>query len=220
MDTLLVFLFFGLLVAGLIALAIYLNHLRDEMWRELAERHGFRYHDGDPLDIRERQHGFALFELGHSPKVLRTLEGTWQGVSVVVFDYRYKTGSGKNQSTHHLTAIMADLPISCPRLRIRPEHFGDRIASALGFDDIDLEYEQFNEAFHVSGDDKKFAYDICHPQMMEFLLTAPTHCWELVGDRLLLYSHRRGSFDREEFEQALSLVAGFVEHIPDHVRRT
>ena len=88
---------------------------------------------GQTLRVTATEPGFALFDLGHSRRVLRTMQGGRDGVPITVFDYRYKTGSGKDESTHTLTAMLAGLPIRCPHLRIRPEHFGDRIASVFGF---------------------------------------------------------------------------------------
>ena len=186
--------------------------------RRWATRLGLSASEGDPFGIREAEPGFQLFDLGHGKKVLRVLDGRWGGVPVRVFDYRYKTGSGKEESTHTLTALLAELPVRGERLRIRPEHFGDWIASAFGFDDIDFEYEEFNRRFHVSGD-KRFAYDICHPALIEFLLGAPEYCWELLDRHLLLYANRRSTFDPDEVERSLDLAAGFVGLIPDYLRR-
>ena len=210
-------LLFLVVVAGIFALAAYSADQRRKQWQAMAEQVGFRAAEGDPRSIRENEPGFALFDLGHSKTVLRTMEGRSGDVALTVFDYRYKTGSGKHQVTHTLSAIMADLPIDCPRLAIRPEHFGDRIAASLGFDDIDFESDAFNRRFHVKGAEKRFAYDICHPGMMEFLIEVPEFCWELLGRRLLLYSRRLKTFDAEELGRSLRALDGFVARLPDYL---
>ena len=213
---------FVVFVIAMIALAIYSHYKRRQMWQELAKKYGLRYDSGDPLGLLER-YEFALFQNGHSQDVSNTLDGTVDGMDVAFFDFTYKTGSGKNQSTHHYSAMLTDLPI--PRgqappgatLHIRPEHFFHRIASALGFDDINFEYERFNRAFRVTGSDKKFAYDICHPDMMEFLLAHPEHCWEIQAGKLLLYSDSMGTFDADEVERCLTDARGFLERLPSYL---
>jgi len=210
-----------LIIAAVLGLAAYQAHLRRKMWEEIAQRYGFRFHHGDPKRILRSEPGFSLFDQGHSKKVERTLEGTWKGRPLLVFDYRYRTGSGKNQQTHTLTAVMAWLPLrAAAHLKIRPEHFGDWLVSAFGFEDIDFEYGEFNRRFHVTCDDKRFAYDICHSGMIEFLMTDDGHCWELLDDRLLFYSRQWKTFDPQEFERALALLDGFLERLPGYLVRS
>lgn len=209
---------FVVFLVVLIAVAAYSAYLRRKQWREMAERFGMTAHEGDPFDIKHTEPGFRLLDRGHSQRVLRVLSGTWRGVPVRVFDYRYKTGSGKHESSHTLTALMAELPMACDRVQIRPEGLGDWIASAFGFDDIDFEYEEFNRRFHVTAGSKRFAYDICHPGMMEFLMGAPEFCWELLDHSLLLYSEHRRSLDAEQVRRSLDLAADFIGLIPDYLR--
>ncbi len=208
---------FVLVAVALIGAGIYLEHKRREMWRQIAARYGFRYTTHDPFDLPNR-YSFALFKQGHSRRASNCLEGVHDGLPVILFDYRYTTGSGKNQSTHHVSALLARLDVHCPRLTIRPENVMDKFAAFLGFDDIDFEYDRFNRAFHVNGDDKKFAYDVCHSDMMEFLLEHPSMTWELRGGDLLLYSWTMGTFDADEVDRCLGLAKGFVERIPDYLR--
>ena len=90
-------------------------------------------------------------------------------------DYHYQTTSsnGKQTTTHHhyFSYCLIELPYaSLPDLRIRREGIFDSLAGAFGFDDIDFESAEFSKRFHVKSSDKRFAYDVVHPAMMEFLL--------------------------------------------------
>ncbi len=204
-----------LVVAGIALGAYYLDRKRRQMWRDLAARYGLRYYAGDPFDL-VNCYSFALFNTGHSKRVSNTLHGNTDGMDVVLFDYRYKTGSGKNQTTHYWSALMVRLPCR-GELKIEPEYFFDRIAAIFGWDDFDFEYERFNRAFRVTGPSKKFAYDVCTPEMMEFLLQDTSHCWEIQGDRLLLYSSSMGTFDPEEVARCLRDARGFLERLPSYL---
>lgn len=136
---------------------------------------------------------------------------------VLLFDYRYTTGSGKNQTTHRLSALIARVDVHCPYLLIRPESFFDKVGDFLGFGDIDFEFEEFNRRFHVKGPDKKFAYDICHSGMMDFLIQHDRLTWELSGNWLLLYG--LGTFDPAEIDCCLTAIVGFLANTPQYLRK-
>jgi hypothetical protein len=205
------------LVAVLIAgFNYYSMRVRQKMWLEVAARYNFRYSADDRSNLAD-SYDFALFKQGHSRSVYNRLDGAYDNLPVIVFDYRYKTGSGKSEETHYISAVLATLPIAGPYLMIRPEQALDRLAAFVGFADITFESDAFNRAFHVKGDDKKFAYDICHPRMMEFLLQNTSLTWELRGMHVLLYSWRFGTFNVEEVELCLHAAKDFVALLPDYL---
>jgi hypothetical protein len=57
-----------------------------------------------------------------------------------------------------------------PDMIISHESRESRLAEALGASHIAFESAEFSHAFRVRSSDKKFAYDVCHPKMMEYLL--------------------------------------------------
>jgi hypothetical protein len=205
-------------VIAIIGIGLYLQYLRRQMWQQLAAKYGMRFHSYDPYDIPGK-FPFALFQEGHSRQAYNCLDGNYQNVPVMLFDYTYKTGSGKSETTHNVSALLARLSIRCPKLILRPETVLDRFAAFVGFGDINFESEEFNRAFNVDCVDKKFAYDICHPQMMEFLLQNRSMTWELQGNHLLLYSWRMGTFDPEKVRTCLRLAVEFVARIPGYLQK-
>jgi hypothetical protein len=215
-----VFAVFGIIVFAVLVLVVIgamSEYKRGKMWQDIAARHDFRYHASDPFDIPKRCR-FPLFEQGHSKKVYNVLDGFYEKVPVILFDYSYKTGNGKNETTHFVSALLAELDVNCCSLVIRPETFLDRFAAFWGSDDIKFEYDQFNRTFNVKAEDKKFAYDICHPDMMEFLLSNRTMSVETRGRHLLLHTWQERSFNAQEVESCLNLAAGFVARIPSYLR--
>ncbi len=61
-----------LAVIIIIALSIYQQYLRRQMWQQLAARYGMRFNPNDPFDIPERFQ-FALFQEGHSRRAYNCL---------------------------------------------------------------------------------------------------------------------------------------------------
>jgi hypothetical protein len=83
--------------------------------------------------------------------------------------------------------------------------------------DIELELEDFNRAFTVSCPDRKFASDVLHPQMMEFLLQHRDVGWRFERDSMLMVSGTRRSV--AEIDATLALMDQISDLIPEFVWR-
>ena len=106
-------------------------------------------------------------------------------------------------------------PILLEPLFIRPENFFDKLTEFIGFNDIDFESAEFSKKFYVKSPDKKWAYDIIHPRMMEFLLASPM--FSIQFDLLSVIVYRDNTFSPADFDAAADLVNGIFERIPDYV---
>lgn len=212
-----------ILVGGLGWLAWLQEKKRREALFLLAQEFGLTYLMNDPFRIEHRYEGFACIDRGHQRSARNVLHGPRPKCTVTVFDFTYYTtsGSGKNrrEDRHDLTALAADLDVMLPgRMLIRPEGFFDRLSSALGFDDIDFESEEFSRRFHVSAEDKKFAYDIVHVRAMEYLLENRGWNIEMRG-RTLMFWTGGGNWEPDGVRQALGFADGFLELVPEYVWR-
>ena len=103
--------------------------------------------------------------------------GDFDGHPVVLFDYHYATSgawwwSPSWRIPNYVCIAMVQLEKDFPELTIGPESGGlfAAIADAFGGGDIDFESHEFSERFDVRSNDKKFAYDFCNAQMIEYLL--------------------------------------------------
>ena len=117
------------------------------------------------------------------------LRGTCHEQSLFVFDYHYQTGSGKSTKEHNLTMLMMVFKEAFPQITIQPggENLLEKMAAAFGRpDDIQFESAEFSRTYHVRSGDKHFAYDVCNPQMIEYLLTNPGLQIEIQGPVILL----------------------------------
>lgn len=153
---------------------------------------------------------------GKNRYAFNVMRGTYQDQAVFIFDYHYQTGSGKNRTEHYSTVFLLVCKLVFPHLTIAPETLGEKIASAVGIgDDIKLESAEFSRMYYVRSPDKKFAYDVCHPQMMEYLLQHPGLQIELQGPALTL------TFDpplpSEKIEARLQQLAEIRTRLPEYL---
>ena len=76
---------------------------------------------------------------------------------LAVFDYRYSTGSGKNQRTRSQTVVLLPSATrSLPDLQMAPENPVTRLAEKFGFQDIDIDSSpEFSRRYVVRGKDEQ-----------------------------------------------------------------
>jgi hypothetical protein len=195
---------------------------RKEM-RALAMEMGLSFR---PRPRRDMHHRFRhnVFRRGRSRMAFNTITGVramaGHEVTIRMGDYRYVTGSGKNRSTHRLSYAIFTLPwVNTPGLLIRKEHIGDKLAGAIGFDDIDFESEEFSREFCVKSDDKRYAYDVVHPRMMRYLDVVTPPSLEIVGDACLL-REGWGYWSVDTFRKMPTWFENFLELWPEHLTET
>lgn len=189
-----VFLFIGFLI--LVGTIAYIGHLqakkRREAFQRIANQLGFRFASQKDRHLA-RQYGFLdHMDDGSNRYAFNVLSGAdASGASVCIFDYHYETHSrdskGRRRTHHHYRSIFTlILPSEFPELNIEPEGFFSKIGQALGFDDIDFESMEFSKRYAVKSREKKFAYDFCNAQMIDFLLRQRDLIIEVDGNVLAL----------------------------------
>ena len=188
----------------------------------LATQRGWTYAERDDRWIRKFEG--PPFGQGRDRQALNVLAGRYDGRSFVALDYRYSTtetstdAEGHPQSrtvVHPFSVVAIDSAVPLPYLSVTPEGFVGRFVGRLTGSDIDLESEAFNRAFTVHADDRTFAADVLHPQMMEYLLQVPDRGWVLRGGWLLAI--RPGQHTVQELDTRLTDLDGILDRIPDFV---
>ena len=81
--------------------------------------------------------------------------------------------------------------------------------------DIELESEQFNRTFVVTSPNRKFASDVLHPRLMEYLLQFPDLGWKTQGDSILAVE--RGQRSLAQIDATLVLLDGITDQVPEFV---
>ncbi len=223
-----------LIIAGiaLVSLFGYLGWLAEKKRREalaaVADSLGWRFDPSRDRDHDDEYAHFEIFRRGHSRAAHNTLMGVLEindlrwPAKMGDFTYKVTSHSGKSTSTrtYRFSYLILHMPYShVPDLLLRREGMFDKIAGVLGFDDIDFESAEFSRRFHVKSSDKRFAYDVVHPRMMEFLLAGDAPTVDIENRRCCLSDGNR-RWEPEQFEQKLAWVRRFLDLWPDHVTTT
>lgn len=102
------------------------------------------------------------------------------GYPVTVFDYTFAAG----KYNYYWSAFVLKMKTNFPDMIISHENMESRFAEGLGESHITFESAEFSRVFRVRSVDKKFAFDVCHPQLMEFLLANQDLTIEIRGTAL------------------------------------
>src|SRR5688572_14601020 len=162
------FVILALLIGGAIAvgvLAHLANRKRQEELAALARELGWQFNPGKDKSHDEEYAHFEIFRRGHSRAAYNTLSGALvidgRRYPAKMGDFTYQvtqhTGKSTSTQTYRFSYLIVHLPFGqVPALLIRREGIFDKLAGALGFDDIDFESAEFSKKFHVKSDDKRF----------------------------------------------------------------
>jgi hypothetical protein len=216
-----------LIVLGVVALIVLLAVWSAKMERERVAAltkwcadNGWHFsptkHGAPALD-------YGLFRNGHSRSsrdwARKRVPGAIPGldeIAVELFEYHYAitTSNGKTTTTHHYFFVCARVEpgVDLGRVLIRPENWGDKIAGAIGFDDIDFEDVQFSKRYYVSANDRKQAYDLIDGPMMRYLCSVPAPQIETRGRELFV--HSKGRANAESYAGLVSFVSAFLTQLP------
>lgn len=148
---------------------------RREAFMMLAARLGLSYSAAHDVVLAHRFKFLDRLAQGSNRYAYNILSGDYQGHYVIAFDYHYETHSTDSKGHrrthhHHFSFFILRLEQPFPELTITREGVFSKIAQAFGYEDIDFESHEFSRRFCVRSKDKKFAYDICHARMIEYLL--------------------------------------------------
>lgn len=228
-------------IVGIIALAIYAiveaekaRKQRIEEMRAYAQQVGLSFREAKDTNHDEEYAHFELFRRGFDRAAYNTIHGRMSYDDAIVevnmgdFTYKtretYTTTDSKGRTTtrtrivkHHFSYFIMELPyIMMPDLLIRREGLFDKIASAFGKNDIDFESAEFSRKYFVKCDSRKFAYDIIHPRMMEFLLETKPGLIDIENARICL-ADGYSVWKSHRFGESLHWTRQFLDHWPDFV---
>ena len=181
---------------------------------------GFAYAPGDPALMARFEALGDPFDRGYGRRAENILTGTSHGRPAVAFDYIYLTrssGANSRTHTHRLSVVCLHSGFRAPSLTVLPEGTLNRAMGKLRGDDVQLESEEFNRAYRVISENRRFATDVLHPRTMQFLLTHGDG-FRLVDGQMIRVSRPR--IGVLAIPGAMANLAAILDHVPEHVRRS
>lgn len=172
-----------------------------------------------------RFQGLRPFGEGHGWSTSRVIAGTARGqVPLTAFLYHWVTthtrtvsdGKGGTRTetytqSHEQPILALTLPTSTPSLTIGAD---GAFSGLFKSGSIDFESSAFNDLYDVSSDHPKFAHDVIHPRMMEFLIWARPP--QLIMTRGMLITYP-GVHDPAAVSRLADLMTSFLGRIPEFV---
>jgi hypothetical protein len=205
-----------IVIFAVVAILSYLSSLkRREAMAAVAAGLGLHFMPHKDRYMARRYQFLDKLRHGSDRYAFNVLSGNYQQHEIILFDYHYKTGSGKNTHHYYLSFFILHLPVSFPELIVAPEGIFSKVAQAVGYDDIDFESHEFSRKFCVRSRDKKFAYDVCNARMIEYLLSNTDLSIE-VEERALAISFS-SRLALEKIEPNLNRLITVRSLLPDYL---
>ncbi|MEL6534984.1 MAG: hypothetical protein AAFQ98_06200 [Bacteroidota bacterium] len=172
-----------------ITVSFYTDKKRREKMAAVADQMGMHFTPKDTekafLNLMKT---FQIGQKGNSRTASNIMQAEAGVLKTLLLDYYYQIGSGKNaQRMYQSVAIFEQDPWQWPEILLRPEHFGDRIKSAFGKDDIDFDDSPvFSKKYFLAGPDEAQLRTFFSPDMRAFFEEHQGWYIETQGNRILL----------------------------------
>lgn len=189
-----------LLVAGtavLVGVILFVTtrrrRARDEAVRAWTARHGWTRGEADPGDLF-RTHLFSTRRRGGKCRNVHALRS--DGLQQLLFEYSFleNTGNSTHRVRQTVLAMRRDEPGAeerWPAFELRPEKFGDRVASVFGKGDIDFDHRpEFSRKMLLRGEDEPAIRRLFDATRMRFFEQNAAWSVESDGEWLVVYRAR------------------------------
>lgn len=189
MQSLIIFGGFAALIAAFTVISAKVEKRRREALRATAAQLGLEFAETDQTGLQSGFSGFSLFRHGSSRRIRNIVYGRVEGVEVILFDYSYTTGSGKNRHTSHQTVgFFQSDTLGLPEFVARPEGMFDKIGQVFGYQDIDLPmHPEFSRKFILRGANEAAIRRAFTPGVARFFEENAGLSIEAKTDRFILY---------------------------------
>ena len=176
-----------------------------EFYYQFAQANNFIYTASGSISDLEGE----LFNIGHSRSMSNVVSGTYDGNDFDLFLYRYVTGSGKEQQTHHNTVCRINYPSPLPPIILLVDHefFGGIIPLFSNWHKLKLEGNfDKNFDFYSRKEMEIEALQIFSPPVMEKLINQwPEFNLEFRDNQLIVF-YNRTITTKAELERMYALV--------------
>jgi hypothetical protein len=162
---------------------------RQEKMQLVASELGLAYQVVQPGEYDGRLAKYSFLNHGSGRQKSNFIVATTDELSLVVFDYRYSSNSGKNRKMYNQTiAWVTSDQLVMPEFYISPESWLDRVGDFFLRQDIDFQEDPiFSKAFVLSGKNRDQIKQFFNAQRREALLKISLPSIECFPGELLFY---------------------------------
>ena len=200
---------------------------REDQIPVMAAAKGLHYAEDDPFsskvlafDLFHRGDGSRLEHVVWSDQDVGNVTNGAEGAPKTqarVFDFgwykiHHNRDGGTYEEWHWSSCALAQPDGSWPPMQIQHRRMVDKALELVGGDPIHFESEEFNDTFHVTCADRRFASALIDPQMMQFLLETKGMVSFATMGRFVLVASPQVAPD--EMPILLGLADEFVRRIP------
>lgn len=158
------------------------------------------------------------FSLTRMANINNIFTGTHRGRYLFACEFVYTTSSGDTQQTHYYTVVAVATPAARPTLQVTRENTKTGLLDTFGIRDLQLESTAFNDAYYVKTENERFAYDVLHPRMMEFLLADQRAWrWPFRFERSDLVTWESGRLDPNKLLWMLDFMSDIADRVPEFI---
>lgn len=206
---------FGIL-GGILAICFRLEKKRRQQWLEVATALGFESLNAYPDELDGIVGSSQLMSTGRQRAWTNVFRRQVDALGVVLCDYRYTIGSGKNSTTWQQTVILFRSPsINAPQFDLKPEGWLHKVGGLIGFQDIDfVESPEFSKKYLLTGNDEAAIRDFLRPEILQLLVGFQRLCLEVRPGSLMFWFDRKRISPQEfnvAFEQAFSVYTAMTQ---------
>jgi len=191
METLVMFGIVGLIIGGTIFINRYMIRRRKEAMEVLSRQFDVEFYPEDTGNrLKSTLRGFKIFGRGSLHKASNLMVSKSGSIQRVIFDYTYKTGSGKNRTTHVHTLLLLEYPdAGLPSFTLAREFgFFRKVSNFFGMDDIDFEsHKTFSDQYLLKGDNEQWIRELFTEDILDYFTSTPGLTVEGRGRYLVFY---------------------------------
>ncbi|MBT5378865.1 MAG: hypothetical protein HOL08_07415 [Opitutae bacterium] len=180
-----------LIIASSIAFKIYSSIKRVKLQRDFASANGFEFKKKTNRDVHP-YNLLHLFSKGIRRVIWNEMSKRSNQFELVMMDYRYSSGGEKGRTYRQTVVMLESKELDFPAFDIRPENIFHKIASVVGYKDIDFkEHPLFSKKYLLRGAEEEQIRNLMGTGLLEFLESQKGVSMECDGTRIIYYRYNK-----------------------------
>jgi len=196
MENAWIFLIIAVITGLMTAIGWITNYYREKKRREVmtafASEVNLDYFPVGDSDLMNRMRTFSLFSKGKARRIKNLVYGATDDEVMCVFDYKYTTGSGKNQTVHWQTVVAIESRnIVVPNFVLRPGGLFSRGGHIKGMKSVTLDrHPDFSDNQNLYAANEEHANEFFDDRLTRTLATND-QMLEATFGRFVMYNPKK-----------------------------